>query len=387
MTENEVITEEKTIQVEDQIGGGIWSDGKPTPIVAAVEEKPVIQEEIKVEENPEEIVEDGRSFLKEKLGYETWESAKEELETLRTKTTTEPIKFENEESETVFKLLKEGKVKEVKAIYDLQEKLEGLTTGEVNKDNAPEIIKMGLKDKFKNLNDSEIEFEYKQAYKLPKEPKIADTESDEDFEERVKDWKEQCADIEASKIVNAKKFQPELEKLKSQIKLPDISKPVEAAKTQQTQEELDAAKKAVTGFIDSVQDEIKSLTELSIEVKDEVVKIPVSYSYSQEEKTKVVEQLKKFAESNFDANAIFAERWVKEDGTINVSRMTQDMIRLNNSEKIDAKLANDGASKRLKEYTKEKKNIQLQGVNGAQASGTADAAKAMEQVEEAIWNK
>jgi len=178
---------------------------------------------------------------------------------------------------------------------------------------------------------------------------------------------------------------PELSQFKSQIVFPDIPKP-EPIQNQPTQEDLDAAKKVAEGFLQDVQLNLKTLTDVSVLVKDEAVEIPVSYAYTEDERSVVLEQVKTFVEKGFDTNVIIGKMWTDKDGNIDITRMLSDLAYLNNRDRINNKLANESATKRLKKYTEEKKNIHLPGVNNNN-NGQPDASKALEEVEAAFWNR
>lgn len=383
--EDEISTE--VIEKADiQIGAGIWGD-KST--VSA--DKPVVEDKKIDDIIVDKPIEIPVEWLKKEFEIEDPAILKAEREELKSLKANPPkadeIKFADEQSKQIHELLREGKPENKKAIREylqVQEQLDELTSiTEVNKDNAEDIIKLQLKLTNKTLSPKEVDFEYKQFYTATKEPVQKASEDEDDFKERHDEWKEQVSIIEMRRIVAAKKAQPELAKLKTEIVLPEIQQPKQATK-QPTQEELETAKRAVTGFIESVETDLKTLNETSIMVKDEEVQIPISYVYSPEEKAKVSQQLKDFASDNFNANVIFAERWLTEDGTLNVSRMTRDLARLNSGDKIEQKIGNDAAAKRLKEYTRDKKNIHIDG-GGSNQNGNFDPVKAIEEVEAAIW--
>src|SRR5690606_7235792 len=92
--------------------------------------------------------------FKEKFGYQSVEDALKEIEELRNLKEKPPVvdvEFENEQSEKLFKALREGKMNEVYQVLEQQQKLERLTSAEINKENADEIIKLGMQIKYKDL--------------------------------------------------------------------------------------------------------------------------------------------------------------------------------------------------------------------------------------------
>jgi len=116
----------------------------------------------------------------------------------------------------------------------------------------------------------------------------------------------------------------------------------------------------------SVDDTIKSFNGFTVDYKDEEVSLQSAYLPSEDEKKFVATQLKTFAENDFNANVIFADRWVNENGTLNTAKMTKDLALLYSEEKIMQKLVNDGVAKRLSEYRKSTSNIKI----GNQSKGS-----------------
>lgn len=166
-------------------------------------------------------------FLKETFGIESVDEVKtqwQELQALKANPPkAEAIKYQNEESEKVAKLLSEGKIKEVMEVYSKQEKISNAIGLEVNKETAGDIIKLGISLKNPDLTPQEIEFQYKQEYVAPKEPVQRSSETDEEFTERQDEWKEKVAAIEMKTIIAAKMVKPDLEAAKVKIQLPNIN--------------------------------------------------------------------------------------------------------------------------------------------------------------------
>jgi len=167
------------------------------------------------------------------------------------------------------------------------------------------------------------------------------------------------------KIIEAQLIKPDLEKIKSELVLPDIKREADAPK--QTQEDLDAFTKAKDAFLQSAEPAINGFKGFEVQVKDKDVDYTVSYAPSQEEKTLISGMVKTFAESGLDANAIFAERWLSEDGkNINVNQLVKDLSRVFGDDKITQKMVTDSGNKRIEAYLKDKKQIDVtqQSING-----------------------
>jgi len=232
--------------------------------------------------------------IKEKFGYESPELAIKEIEELRALRTTppktEPIKFENEDSEKLFKAFTKGDKKEIFNILEKHERLESIIKSEVSKDNAADIIKLKIKleDKENRLSNDDIDFHYKEQYSAPKEPKEPvqrGSETDDEFKDRHddwqeahNDWKERVASVEQRKIVAAKMAIPHLEKYKSELKFPEITDTIDEGYTQY-KKSLDEQ----PAIAEAMQEIYKPFTPKSLEVKipfaDETNKIGFEYQY------------------------------------------------------------------------------------------------------------
>lgn len=212
--------------------------GTQQPIQQPVEQP--INEQIQPDNNAEPAVPPAVTeptafnfeVFKEKFGYEKPEDVLSEIEQLRllkeNPPAPQPIKYENEESQKLHLALMNGKKEEVYAILEKQQTLEKLTSQQVTKENAADIIKMGMQLKFKDLSPEEIAYKFNKEYTLPKQPVFNENlETEEEFQSKLDNWKEQVADIEMNKIINAKLMKPELDSAKSNLTLPEIEKQID----------------------------------------------------------------------------------------------------------------------------------------------------------------
>lgn len=341
---------------------------KPAAIIQP-EEKPAEQ---KVEIKPEEkqVIEVAKTWHKD-YGWETEEAAKSEIEQLRKLKDQKPeYKFENDESKRLAEAISKGDRKTVLNILETQERLESLTTTDVNDNTAEAIIKLAMQLKSKangvELSEKEINYKFNKDYGIPKEPVIKDDELEDEFNARKLEWQEKVDDIKMARAIEAKLAKPELEKLKTQIVLPNISENVQQKPP--TQEELDAAKKYDNDYVQSVDNSIKNFNGVTIPVKNEVVDFPVSFGVTDEEKVTLSTLMKDFQKSNYDTNGLFADLWVNDDKTLKTDKMIEDYYFIKNKEKMLSKLANDSATKAVESYIKGKKNI---NVNETAQQGTA----------------
>lgn len=315
--------------------------------------------------DPNEEILDPKDWLKREFEIDDPEVLKQQIKEyreLKAKPQTEAeIKFENEQSQTLHELIRQGKTKEVKEFLDLQERLESYTTGDVSKDNADEIIKMGMKLKYKDLSPEEINYKFNKEYGIPSEPVQAADELDDEFAARKSAWQEKVNDIMMNKVIEAKLMRPELEQAKSKLVLPEIPDYVNQQKPL-TPEQIEAAKRYDEAYINSVDSSIKEFNGFSLKVKNEDVGLPeisVAYSVVDNEKSSLLQELKDFAQTGYDANALLAQRWVNKDGTINTKLMAEDRYWLNNREQIVQKVADETAKKAIEAFVKGKKNITL----------------------------
>jgi hypothetical protein len=312
----------------------------------------------------EEIV-DADEWLKTQFGWDNADSAKAEIEELRklreTASSPADIEFANEQSAKFFKLLQEGKEDDLYSFLESKKKIDRLAAADLNSSTAAEIIKLNMAQKYKDLTPSEIEYKFNKDFGIPSRPVQKDIETDEEYQERVSAWDSKVKDIETEMLIEAKLAKPELEKYKSELVLPEIQFEAANQSYEPSQEELAALEAQIKSFKQSAQSALKSFDGFSVSVKDEEVEIPLSYSVSDEERNVVSAQLERFADSNFDANTILAERWLKEDGKgsyeINTNQIIRDLTLLQSEGKVNQKFVNDAAAKRLAEHIKRTSNV------------------------------
>lgn len=342
-----------------------------------VQEPPVTPEppkqETKIEPEPP------KPWIAE-FGWENEDAAKAEIAELRklkeTPQTPAEIKFENEQSKQIYELLKDGKAKEVKQFLETQERLDSYLSSEIDDKTAAEIIKMGMQLKYKDLTQSEIDYKFNKEFGLPKEPVQQLDELDEDFQIRKESWQEKVNEIQLERKIEAKLLKPELEKQKAQLVLPDISQ--QQVQKPPTQEELEAAKKYEAAYLQSVESSLKEFNGISVKVKNEDVGLPeisIDYSVLDTEKAALSQTMKDFAQAGFDANSLFAQRWVNEDQTLNTKLIAEDRYWLENRDKIVSKMTAEAATKAVEAYIKGKKNININEVGTPQTRTLAGEDK------------
>lgn len=308
------------------------------------------------------------------FGWESEELAKTEIDKL--KSIKQP-EFKNEESKQLYEAVLSNDRKAVISFLQEQEKLENIITGEVTKDNAADIIKLVMKDKYKELSDKEIDKKFDKIYPSIKKPEQKEDEYDDEYQERLKDWEEKVSEIEAELLMDAKIERKNIEKIKTELALPNINS--ESAK-EVSQEDLTKLK---TAFLEAADKAVSDFAGFKVDVKDDDINYAVNYTLSKEEKDVINESLKNFAEGNLDANAIFAARWVKEDQTLNVQQMVKDLSKIFSEEKDYQKMVMDAANQRLELFLKDKKQIEFSKEKGVPMG--VDARNESQRLQEAYW--
>lgn len=299
---------------------------------------------------------DPNVYLKNKWGWETEEAADTEIKSLREKAS-KVFEYKNEESKKVAEYINENKLDELYTFLDNKKKVEKLSTADLtaNKELAADLVKFGIQNDSPTLTADEVEFLFNEKYGIPQKP--VEDELDDNYADTLKQWEEKVNNIQKRLVIEAKMNQPKLAQLKSELILPEIQR--ENQQQKPTQEDLDAFNKLKESLLQSVDSTVNGFTGFTAQVKDKDVDYPVNYTPSQEEKSLVSSKLKEFAEAGLDANAVFADRWMNKDKTLNVAQMTEDLSRIYMGKNADTKLANDAANKRLETYLREKKQINV----------------------------
>jgi len=308
----------------------------------------VEQSETKTQETPTQTF-DPNQFIKEKFGFESVEQAEQEFKKLKEQPSFE---FKDQVSKTLFDAIKEGKADDVYQVLNEQKRLEKLTTADLNTDLAIEIVKESLKQKHKELNDEEVDLLFYDKFYVPLKPEQGYDESDEDYASKVKSWEAQVNYTEKKLMIEAKMTRSELEKLKSDIKLPDIYN--EAGKEAESQEEFEFMQKARQTYEQTLNSEYQSFNGFNVSVKDEDVEIPISFNVAEEERLVMKNQLE-----DFDTESYLENRWFTKEGKPNVQQIMADKYLLENRDKIFSKIANEAASQRLLAHLKKNGNINI----------------------------
>lgn len=359
----------------------------PAPEQNATASSPDTQEEYE-----EEIV-DADEWLKGQFGWENADAARAEIEELRqlreNASSQAEIEFANEQSAKFFKLMQEGKEDDLYNFLENKKKFDRLSNiSELDTRSAAEIIKFNMQQKYKDLTPNEIEYKFNKQFAVPQRPAQGDLETDEEYQEKLSNWEARVKDVETEMFIEAKLAKPELEKFRNELVLPDVQFETGQQGYEPTQEELDAQSALMNQFKESAIAALSSFDGFSVSVKDEEVEIPLSYAVSDEEKIAVASQIEQFADANFDANVVLAERWLKDDGNggykLNTNQIIRDLTLLQSEGKVNQKFVNDAASKRLAEYIKKTSNVSVTSQT-AQSTFSGNNKSDLDRQIEYIW--
>ena len=275
------------------------------------------------------------------------------------KVASEPFAFKNEASKKYFELIAEGKEDELLSFLS-----EKKTLSTIDKLDPADAIKLNLKYRNKDFDQTEINDLFSEQYVTPEAPTQNDDETDEQFQSRTEKYNKQVQRLERQIARDSKTAKSELLKLQQEIVLPDIPRQ-EPKAAAPTQEELDRYEKGRQDFARSLDDGLEKFNGYNTVFKDEEVEIPVSYAISKEEK----ESIKPVVESLYSDWSYFEKRWLNPDKSINVEAMSHDIHLLENRDKIFSKFVSEAGQKRHAEDIKAIKNVDF---GGSKRSGTTE---------------
>lgn len=349
----------------------VIDNGEVNKVAEKVENDKVEESQTQKTSQVQEDKFDTNKFIKEKFGYDSVEVAEQEFKKLKEQKP-EPFKFENETSEKLFNAVKEGKIEDVYSILSKKMSIEKLVSSEITTSTAADIIKLSIQEKNKDLTSDEVEFLFSDKYNIPAKPIQELSDTDEDYAQKVSNWESSVSAIQKRMVIEAKLAKPELEKLNSELKFPDIQMPSNQA--QPSQEDLDSWAKARESFEKTLESDYTQFNGYNVTVKDEEVEIPISYNVNNDEKVVMKNDL-----LNFDSNAYFEGRWFTKEGKPNVTQMMEDKHTLENLPKILQKVANEAASQMKLFMIKKSGNITVdskptpQGTINPATQSTQDA--------------
>jgi len=122
---------------------------------------------------------------------------------------------------------------------------------------------------------------------------------------------------------------------------------------------------------------------VDFEVINGEVKLPISYTLSNEEKAQMQTILSDAIENN-DVNKFIGSRWFDEAGNPKSDQAKEDLFWMLNGKKVAQKLANESAAQRYEQEIKQKMNLNL----NQQPQGTfkPEASEQIKKQYDAIWD-
>lgn len=397
---SETTTEATTVQTNESLIAAAWGDTPPA--TATVETTGQVEQgaetattqtaetttQTAAQQANDDVV-DADEYLRQNLGYESWDAAKQEIEELKKLKEAQQaneIKFANDESEKLFKALQEGKEDEIFEVLSKKQEFKRIEKLDVtNPKDASELIKANLKLKHPQLDPTEIEDIFQENYYKSPKPTQRDDQTDEEYQEALEDWKLRTEAIDRKMVRDAKIAKPEVLSLQSKIVIPDIPTNNSQA-AGQTQEDLEAFTKAKESFVKSAETVLKDFNGFVATVKDKDVEIPVNYDLSKDEKDTLSGYVKNFAE-RLDANVLFADRWLDKEGNIKTEQVIKDLSKVLFDDNKSQKFVNDAAAKRLELYLKDKKKVDVSGGSNSRTTFEPTSEQAqLEKLRESVWN-
>ena len=341
-----------------------FSDENVPQVQQAVEVAPTATNEPNNEQQSAQVNQEGQnsvsqpsvfdpnSFMKERFGFDTVDEAEETFSRLIEENERNQFQFKDDISKTLFDAIREGKADDVYEVLNQQKKLEKLTTSELTSEIAAEIVKTNIKNKHKALSNEDVELLFYDQFFVPLKPEQGYDESDDDYAAKVNQWQSQVDYTERRLMIEAKVLKPEIEKLRSEITLPDIYN--ESGREAESQAEFEIMQEARSIYERTLDSDFQSFNGFNVSVKDEDVEIPISFNVAEEERLAMKNDLE-----DFDTDLYFENRWFNKDGKPNVQQIMADKYLLENREKIFSKIANEAASQRLLAHLKKNGNINI----------------------------
>jgi len=156
-------------------------------------------------------------------------------------------------------------------------------------------------------------------------------------------------------MIEAKLAKPEIDKYRPSLVLPDINRQVQD--NSPSKEELAIAENLRNSYLQTLEGDYKNFNGFNVTAKNSEAEFPVSFTPSDDEKVAL-----KNALSNFDQEAYFTSRWIRNDKP-DIQQIMKDIYLLENSEKAFQKIANETAAKMQEHLIKSTSNIKIKPEN------------------------
>jgi hypothetical protein len=267
---------------------------------------------------------------KEKFGYESQEAAFKDIEELRAFKAAPVIpefKVADDASGRLLRALAAGKTDEVYNYLHGEMQINKLLTAEVSKENASDIVKMGMQLKYKDLTPDEINYKFNKQFAMPSKPVQGMDEEEGEYQLRVNEWQTVVNDKQMELMIEAKLAKPELQNAKSNFVFPEIETPIDEGYIQYKKMLEDKPKED-----EAMRADYKALTpkalETKINFKDEANKIDFSFQFEPD-----AEGFAKAVDAACEAD-LFMQTFSNPDGTPNRQKFLDAIYYANNKEKI-----------------------------------------------------
>jgi hypothetical protein len=206
-------------QIQNQIGMAMaFDDPSLMPQIVDPVIPPVIPEPIDTAAviapastpSDNEEVKDANDYLKEQLGFDDWETAKAEIEKLKTAPKKTEIEFADEQSKKIHELIRQGKTKEVSQYLQAQELLANVDTM-----NDEQKLKLYIKMQNPRFDKELIDDEYNSLYSI----------NEDDFTDDPMKLRKERLRLEQRLENDVTKAQEYFSAYTQKIQLPDIQPP------------------------------------------------------------------------------------------------------------------------------------------------------------------
>lgn len=241
---------------------------------------------------------------------------------------------------------------EVKAIYDLQERLESVDTL-----TPAEKIKLHIEQTNKHYKKADIEDVFEEKYTYPEKPVQGDLEEDDAFAQREERYKAQVEKIDRRIERDSYTAAEELSKLKQEIKLPEIpsesNSELEQFKTfKQNQQVADEKHEAVCKIAAKISEQD---VPYKLNFNDEAKKVSFEVTYQADK-----EGFDKAKETAFNHLDFSGDIYQKQDGSPDLDKIKTEIngiYKLQNFDKIVTEAVNQAVNETLLQVVRNQKNI------------------------------
>jgi hypothetical protein len=233
-----------------------------------------------------------------------------------------------------------------------------------------DVLKEHLYLKDPEITDAEIRAEFRPFNLLNKsEGEIAQMIEDEVITQ------DEIDDLEAALSRKVRVAREDLEEFQSELNIDDLqiyskTEPVEQP-NQKSQEELEADAKRYESVIDNLEK-----TTLDVGTKED----PHQLTFEPDDKDR--EGVREFLANGKEGESWIQKHWMEKDGTINMNKLSEDILKINNYER-DIKIAfNQGLTKGGSKEVKDISNIDFKGGDKevAPSDGLSEAARVVNEI-------